>query len=133
LPSWTPQKYGMVLHEAFATMVRLQRLPGIGFGDVETTFSLEPGAYYGSKDSVRTDVVLRNEVGDIIAIYDVKTGRGMSRGRANELRAKAQVPPSTPVIELHILHGQRLTREQIDPSLGIRQAWLLPQINVRGA
>src|SRR5262249_20738878 len=132
LPSFTPQKYGMLLHQAFATMVRLQGLPGIGFWDVETTFSLEPGAHYGSKDSVRTDVVLRNEVGDIIAIYDVKTGRGLSRGRANELRAKAQVPASPPVIELHILHGQRLTREQIGPSLGTRQAWLLPQISVRG-
>jgi len=133
LPTLTPRLYGTLVHLAFANMVRFQRLPGIGFWDVETTFSLEPGAHYGSKDSIRTDVVLRNEVGDIIAIYDVKTGnQGLRPGRVNELRANAQVSPSVPVIELHVLHGVRLTREQIGPSLGTRQAWLLPQINVSG-
>ena len=133
LPTFTPRLYGTLVHVAFANMVRLQRLPGIGFGDVETTLGPEPGAHYGSKDSIRTDVMLRNEVGDIIAIYDVKTGNvGLEPGRVNKLRAMAQVSRSVPVIELHLLRGVRLTREQIGPSLGTRQAWLLPQISVRG-
>jgi hypothetical protein len=70
---------------AFAGQVRFVKLPGIGFFDVETTLSLMSGARYGSKDSIRTDVVLRNDAGDIIAIYDVKTGeKGLSRKGLSE-------------------------------------------------
>jgi hypothetical protein len=122
VPGISPQNYGKMVHTAFAAAVRLMRWPGIGFWDVETTFSLIPGARYGSKGSIRTDVVLRNEAGDVIAIYDVKTGDAdMSRARVNELLAKTRAAPGTPVIQMHVL---RVTRkaEQIGPNVGPLQA-----------
>jgi len=75
LPDTTPQKYGMIIHSLFANAVRFGGFEGIGSEDVETTFSIEPDARYGAKGSIRTDVVLRNAAGDIVAIYDVMTGK----------------------------------------------------------
>jgi hypothetical protein len=101
-----PQEYGRHVHERFADTVRIQGLPGIGYDDVETTFG---GAYYGAKGSVRTDVVLRDEAGKVIAIYDVKTGMAdMSPARAAQLRIKVGVDNSVPIYQLHILHGVEL-------------------------
>jgi Phage portal protein len=93
----TPQEYGRLVHEEFADDVRVAVLPGIAYDDVETTF---PNGPYGSPDSIRTDVVLRNDDGDIIAIYDVKTGRGLGRARVDQLRDKTGSADDTPVIEL---------------------------------
>jgi hypothetical protein len=99
-------EYGRVVHFAFANAVRFGNFEGIGIFDVETTHSLEPDAHYGARDSIRTDVVLRNEVGDIVAIYDVKTGRtGLSRSRVAELRAKTRVGPNIPIIEINLVRG----------------------------
>jgi hypothetical protein len=82
----------------FAELVKGLGLPGIGPEDVETTF---PEGPYGSPDSIRTDVVFRDSDGNVIAIYDVKTGKsGLTPARANELRAKTGAGPNTPVIEL---------------------------------
>jgi hypothetical protein len=51
-------------------------------------------------------MTLRNAQGDIIAIYDVKTGDArMSVSRANELRELTRSPPNTPVFELNIVRG----------------------------
>ncbi|MFL9824697.1 hypothetical protein [Rhodoplanes sp. SY1] len=73
---------------------------------METTFGAEPGASYGSKGSIRTDILLRNEAGDIIAIYDLKTGeKGLTPGRVRELRQKTGVGPNIPIIELHAIRG----------------------------
>jgi hypothetical protein len=81
----------------------LAGLPGIGLRDVETTFG---GDRYGSEGSIRTDVVLRNDVGDIIAFYDVKTGdSGISPRRAAELRSKTGVGPRVPIIEINLRRG----------------------------
>lgn len=100
LPGLDAQKYGTFIHGRFAAAVRRQNLLGIGYRDVETTFPL---AFYGMKGSIRTDVVLRNEVGDIIAIYDLKTGEAdLSPGRVRELRAKTGVGLSVPVIQLNV-------------------------------
>ena len=45
-----------------------------------------------------------NDVGDIIAIYDVKTGQaGLSPGRVREIRRHTGVLSNVPIIELHIL------------------------------
>jgi hypothetical protein len=97
----TPQQYGTFIHLQFADAVRSARLPGIGYGDVETTFP--EGNSYGSPDSIRTDVVLRNVEGKIIAIYDVKTGEsGLTPARADQLRAKTRAPSDTPVIEIRL-------------------------------
>ncbi|HET7850551.1 MAG TPA: hypothetical protein VFL51_15965 [Pseudolabrys sp.] len=107
VPESTPQLYGTLVHAAFAISVRLQDLPGIGFRNVERTFSLDASdPRYGLAGSIRTDVVLQNDQGDILAIYDVKTGaRRMSRARANELRRKSGASPDTPVFELNVDRG----------------------------
>ena len=95
--SLSPQEYGRFVHEEFADVVRVAVFPGIAYDDVETTF---PNGPYGSPDSIRTDVVLRNDDGDIIAIYDVKTGRGLGQARVDQLRDKTGPADYTPVIEL---------------------------------
>jgi hypothetical protein len=59
LPGLRPQEYGKLVHYAFAAAVRAGNFPGIGFFDVETTFGPDLDARYGSKGSIRTDVVLR--------------------------------------------------------------------------
>lgn len=107
IPKSSPQVYGILVHSAFATSVRLQNLPGIGYRNVERTFSLDDSdPRYGLAGSIRTDVTLQNVQGDILAIYDVKTGdRRMSRTRANELREKSGASANTPVFELNIERG----------------------------
>ena len=107
VPETTPQIFGIMVHAEFAISVRFQDLPGIGFRNVERTFSLDASdPRYGLAGSIRTDVVLQNDQGDILAIYDVKTGtRRMSRTRANELRRKSGAAPDTPVFELNVDRG----------------------------
>jgi hypothetical protein len=79
-------------------------LPGVS---VETTFSLERAdPPYGFKGGVRPDVVLRNAAGEVLAIYDVKTGGAeIDQPRAAELRAKTGAGPNVPVIEMHPRRG----------------------------
>ena len=120
LPGLRPQEYGKLVHYAFAAAVRAGNFPGIGFFDVETTFGPDLDAHYGSKGSIRTDVVLRNEVGDIMAIYDVKTGDAIiDQRRAAQLRAKTGVGPRVPIIELHVLRGVTLKGR-----LSISEGWI---------
>jgi hypothetical protein len=83
LPEWTPQIYGTAVHVDFGVRVRLQGVPGIASAEVEQSFFNKDTADYGDRGSVRTDVLLRNEVGDIIAIYDLKTGGAVGR-KSNE-------------------------------------------------
>lgn len=98
-PGLTPQAYGRLVHEEFADEVRAAVLPGIAYDDVETTWP--EGWPYGSLDSVRTDVVLRDEDETITAIYDVKTGQsGLTSARITELLDKTGAPANTWVIEL---------------------------------
>jgi hypothetical protein len=105
IPEQTPQAYGTAVHMAFGTVVRMQGLRGIGPDDVEQSF----GGSYGELGSIRTDILLRNDVGDIIAIYDLKTGGTyLKPGRVRELREKTGVGPDVPVIELHVVRGARL-------------------------
>lgn len=102
LPDLGPTLYGTEVHTAFAAALRLQQLPGV---EVEPTFG---GPYYGVKDSVRPDAILRNDAGDIVAIYDVKTGEsGIDPIRAARLRVNAGVGNNVPVIELSIPYGVR--------------------------
>jgi hypothetical protein len=110
IPEWTPQLYGTAVHVAFGTAVRFQRIPGIGVNDVEQSFvNAGPADRYGEPGSIRTDVVLRNDSNDIIAIYDVKTGGAMlTSARVRQLRDKTGVGPNVPIIELHSVRGARL-------------------------
>jgi len=115
VPGQSRAVYGTLVHVKFAAAVRRAKLPGIGPGDVETTFSLEPDARYGLKGSIRTDVVLRNDGGDIIAIYDVKTGGAeLSRRRVQELLTMTGAAPGTPVIQLHLTRGPSRKAERMD-------------------
>jgi hypothetical protein len=128
IPEWTPQIYGTAVHVAFGASVRLQGLSGIGPNDVEQSFFGEgkPGSY-GQPGSVRTDVVLRNQSGDIIAIYDVKTGGArLTAARVRELRLRTGVGPNVPIIELHVLRGVSLkgrSRQRSLIRLVIAQLW----------
>jgi hypothetical protein len=102
----SPREYGTEVHYAFAATVRAMNLPGIGVTGVEQSFDREGEARYGKDGSIRTDVVLRNEEGQIIAIYDLKTGNATIRPpRAEELRAMTKAGPDVPVIELHSTRG----------------------------
>jgi hypothetical protein len=105
LPEMTPQTYGIAVHAAFGVAVRVANLPGVA--DIERSFSLEDSdPRYGLAGTVRTDVTLRNIQGDVIAIYDVKTGdEQMSRARADRLRETTRAAPGTPVFELNIVRG----------------------------
>ena len=67
----TPNQYGTKVHTQFADAVRAEGLPRV---EVEQTFGLDPDDVYGAKDSIRNDVLLRDDADDIIAIWDVKTG-----------------------------------------------------------
>jgi hypothetical protein len=89
--------------------VRDANLRDIGRAGVERTYGLDPDDPYGAKDSIRTDIILRNDSGDPVAIYDVKTGSAALRaGRVRELRDKTGASSSVPVIEMHVLRGLSL-------------------------
>ncbi|KPF95394.1 hypothetical protein IP86_19190 [Rhodopseudomonas sp. AAP120] len=105
LPTMSPSNYGVAVHMAFGAAVRALNLPGVG--DIERSFSLDNfNPRYGLRDTIRTDVTLRNIQGDIIAIYDVKTGDDpVSPARAEELRLMTRAAPGTPVFELNIVRG----------------------------
>jgi hypothetical protein len=52
---------------------------------------------------------LRTELGEVMAIYDVKTGGAfLTTDRVLELRAKTRASVSVPVIEMHIQRGLSL-------------------------
>jgi hypothetical protein len=97
--------YGKAIHYDFGDAVKSQNLRGVR---VEHTFP-ERDAWYGKPGTIRTDVVLRNEIGEVIAIYDVKTGGAyLDARRVAELRAKTGVGLSVPLIEMHIQRGLSL-------------------------
>ena len=121
LPTMSPAMYGTAVHMAFATAVRLQGLPGVG--DIERSFSLDTvDPYYGLAGTIRTDATLRSIQGDIIAIYDVKTGtQTISRAPADELRAKTRAASNTPVFELNIVRG--ISRKQLVWTIFRSRTW----------
>jgi hypothetical protein len=108
LPKGRGPLYGIAVHTAFSLAVRLGNIPGIGFNDVETTWG-GVDLRYGSLGSIRTDVILRNDIGDPIAIYDVKTGGArLTDARVGELREAVAPGSRIPVIELHLERGASL-------------------------
>ena len=111
-----PQKYGIIGHKAFAAAVIAAGIRGISVLDVEQPFRL-PTGYSPTKNSVKPDVVLRDDSGDISAIYDVKTGgASVDPWRARELRAGTGVGPDVYVIELQVTRGPALKVRQLDYS-----------------
>jgi hypothetical protein len=101
-----PALYGTLVHVAFAADVRRQDIPGIGQDGVEQSFSLGRIVRYGLDDSIRTDVVLRDENGEIIAVWDVKTGNAaLTDARRQEIREELDLFDDVPIMELHICRG----------------------------
>ena len=101
-------EYGRTIYYDFGDAVKAENLRGIGSEGVEHTFP-EGGTRYGSKGTVRTDIVLRNDIGDVIAIYDVKTGTAnLDARRVQELRDKTGAGLHVPIIEMHIQRGLSL-------------------------
>jgi hypothetical protein len=101
-----PALYGTLVHVGFAIDVRAQNLPGIGQDGVEQSFSAEDVVKYGANGSVRTDVIMKDASGQVIAIWDVKTGNAeLTDDRRQEIREETGVPKNIPVIELHVSRG----------------------------
>jgi hypothetical protein len=125
LPDGSGSRYGTRVHTEFANAVRDQNLPGIGHAGVEQTFPLRQP--YGSADSVRTDITLRDDSGEPIAIYDVKTGGAtLTTGRVSELLRKSNANPAIPVIEMHVRRGLSLkarVRGPIESWIILMRVW----------
>ena len=99
-PDLDPAGYGMLVHEEFAQEVKAAGLHGIAPDDVERTFGVTPNASRGAKDSVRPDAILRDDDGNIIAIYDVKTGAGFSKITIIKYRQRTGSDAYVPLFEL---------------------------------
>jgi hypothetical protein len=105
-------EYGKAIHYDFGDAVKAENLRGIGSKGVEHTFP-ENDTRYGSKGTIRTDIVLKNDIGDVIAIYDVKTGTAnLGARRVQELRVKTGAELPVPIIEMHIQRGLSLKAER---------------------
>jgi hypothetical protein len=114
VPEWAPSVYGTAVHVDFGLRVRLEGIPGIAPTDVEQSFFKTEEAGYGIPGSIRTDVILRNDVGDIMAIYDVKTGGAvLTPSRVRELRDHTGVGPEVPIIELQVNRGATIKGQVI--------------------
>lgn len=97
----TATQYGKLVHDEFKREVLAAHLPGIDDEDLDKTFGVSEDASYGDKDSVRPDLVLRDDQGDIVAIYDVKTGRGFSSFKVIKYRLRTGSDSFVPLFELH--------------------------------
>ena len=113
--------YGIRVHSVFAADVKSQDIRGIDGNGVEQSFTLGDVVRYGLDGSIRTDVILRDESGKIIAVYDVKTGSARLKGeRVQEIRAHLKIGKDVPIFELHVDRGIiakiRLYRETASPA-----------------
>lgn len=109
IPTSVPSVYGTAVHTAFGLGVKAQNLEGV---EVELSYKNNRPASYGEEGSVRADVALRTITGEVIAIYDLKTGGAVLRtSRADELRSHFSASRYVPVIEFHILRGSRIKHE----------------------
>lgn len=103
---WTTEGGSVAIDYSNALTGISQSLLGNGNYDVEQSFNAEKPTDYGEPGSIRTDVVLRNYIGDIIAIYDVKTGgAALTASRVRQIRGKTGVGIETPIIELQVNRG----------------------------
>jgi hypothetical protein len=92
--------FGTLAHSHFARKVRTLDLPGIGEDGVEQNWHMGDLWDYGISGAKRTDVYLKDPLGNPIAIYDLKTGNArLTRARIRELREAVGVK-NIPVIEL---------------------------------
>ena len=104
-------EYGKEVHYDFADAVKEAIRLGDLRGDIRVEHTYPEGRdyRYGSKGTIGTDVVLRNDLGEVIVIYDVKTGGAeLDVRRLAQLRAKTNANLSVPVVEMHVLRGLSL-------------------------
>ena len=109
VPGLTARLYGILVHTEFAIAVRALKLPpDLGTLEVEQSFQRSGPARYGQRGSIRTDVILRNAQGVIIAIYDVKTGDAEMRPSTEQrYREYTSVSPAVQIFILRARRGQR--------------------------
>lgn len=102
--------FGIQAHLEFAKRVKALNIPGIREEGVEQSFSLGDAVRYGAAGSIRTDVILRDQSGNPIAVYDLKTGNAkLTRSRVREIRDGVG-RPNIPVIELRYVDGTAVLR-----------------------
>lgn len=97
--------YGTDIHFEFAETLHRANLPGVA---VEVSFLKGEEVSYGTPESVRVDVLLREQggAGPVKAAWDVKTGDARLRtGRAAEIRAEFRLSREIPVFELNHIRG----------------------------
>jgi hypothetical protein len=98
--------YGTLVHLAFAADVRWQDIPGIGSDGVEQSFKLGLVVRHGLSGSIRTDVLLRDDSGKIIAVWDVKTGNAvLTDERIREIQDELSLSADVPIFVLHRCRG----------------------------
>jgi hypothetical protein len=111
VPGLTARLHGILVHTEFAIAVKALKLPPHLRNltlQVEQSFDQLGSTRYGQPGSIRTDVILRNAGGVIIAIYDVKTGDAEMRPSTEQkYREYTKVNPSVPLIILRARRGQR--------------------------
>jgi hypothetical protein len=117
-------EYGTAIHRDFGDAVKDAIRSENLRGDIRVEHTYPEGDewWYSKKGTIRTDVVLRNDGGEVIAIYDVKTGGAyLDAKRVQELRVKTKAGPDIPVIEMHIQRG--LSLKSLAPKA--RYFWLI--------
>lgn len=104
---WYGASYGTFVHSSAANILREMNIPAIGERGIEQSFSFGDLVRYGLSDSVRTDVVLRNDNTDeILAVWDIKTSNERLRPkRVAKIRKNLNISDDVPVIEAHINLG----------------------------
>jgi hypothetical protein len=92
--------FGTLAHSHFARKVKALDLPGIGEDGIEQNWHKGDLWDYGISGAKRTDIYLKDPLGNPIAIYDLKTGNArLTPARIRELR-EAVGGKNIPVIEL---------------------------------
>jgi len=108
-----PALYGTLVHLTFAADIRWQDIPGVGSDGVEQSFSLGGVARYGANGTIRTDVVLRDDDGNIVAVWDLKTGNAeLTDARIQEIRDELKLSDNVKIFELHIGRGVMRKRNE---------------------
>lgn len=121
LGSGSGASYGTFVHSSTANILRQMNIPGIGKDGVEQSFSFGDLVRYGSSDSVRTDVILRNDQsGEILAVWDIKTGsERLKPKRVAEIRRNLNISDDVPIIEVHINLGVNVKNMARKPTVSV--------------
>lgn len=95
--------FGSMVHKEAADWVRSSGVPGLSAEQSWLDGIPVIGNLLGSK---RPDVVLRETDGDILAVWDLKTGNAeLWRPRAAEIRQSMGIGPEIPLIRLSMRWG----------------------------